>query len=198
MSRGVPDGAASMPITHAVCFAAATDGLVHSQSMLLSIPAMLIHSCHSCPVSPQGPEDYLAVLLARSDCLRHQLPSPANPSSPPAQKLRAWFTHSRNTMAQYFPDYLDRSLRLPAYCAHVEGVLLADLEAMRAVWEATVKSRLGRSAVDSIGFLSFCFYGCFDGLLVELDICLRCLSNGSHRVRRPGAVCVGCQRERRA
>eukprot|EP00878_Enallax_costatus_P019725 GHUV01020818.1.p1 GENE.GHUV01020818.1~~GHUV01020818.1.p1 ORF type:complete len:482 (+),score=163.78 GHUV01020818.1:194-1639(+) len=95
----------------------------------------------------QGPEDYLAVLLARADCLRHQLPTPAGPSSPAAGKLQAWFTHSRSTMTQYFPAYLDRSLSLQAYCAHVEGVLLGDLASMREVWEDTVKGQLGRSAI---------------------------------------------------
>eukprot|EP00878_Enallax_costatus_P036243 GHUV01040642.1.p1 GENE.GHUV01040642.1~~GHUV01040642.1.p1 ORF type:complete len:142 (-),score=28.37 GHUV01040642.1:308-733(-) len=103
--------------------------------------------CCSVPISLQGPEDYLAVLLARADCLRHQLPTPAGPSSPAAGKLQAWLTHSRSTMTQYFPAYLDRSLSLQAYCAHVEGVLLGDLASMREVWEDTVKGQLGRSAI---------------------------------------------------
>ena len=115
-----------------------------------------------CITCPQGPEDYLAVLLARADCLRHQLPTPADPSSAAAGKLRAWFTHSRRTMTQYFPDYVDRSLTLPAYCAHVEGVLLGDLVAMRQVWEDTVKGQLGRSAVCAVALSFFCvWFWCF-------------------------------------
>jgi hypothetical protein len=93
----------------------------------------------------QGPEDYLQVLLARADCLRHQLPSPADPTSEAAARLRAWFARARDTMAQYFADtFVDRTLRLPGYWAHVEGLVLGDLAAMRAVWEETVKGPLGR------------------------------------------------------
>jgi hypothetical protein len=98
----------------------------------------------SCCLLLQGPEDYLSVLLARADCLRHQLPSPADPSSAASGKLRAWFARARDTMAQYFADTVDRSLRLPGYWAHVEGLVLGDLAAMRAVWEETVKGPLGR------------------------------------------------------
>ncbi|KAF6257164.1 hypothetical protein COO60DRAFT_1271527 [Scenedesmus sp. NREL 46B-D3] len=92
----------------------------------------------------QGPEDYLSVLLARADCLRHQLPTPADASSEAASKLRSWFARARDTMAQYFADAVDRSLRLPGYWAHVEGLVLGDCAAMRAVWEETVKGPLGR------------------------------------------------------
>jgi hypothetical protein len=84
------------------------------------------------------------VLLARADCLRHQLPTPAAASIEAAGKLRAWFARARDTMAQYFADAVDRSLRLPGYWAHVEGFVLGDLAAMRAVWEETVKGPLGR------------------------------------------------------
>jgi hypothetical protein len=85
----------------------------------------------------------MSVLLARADCLRHQLTAqPADKEL--AAKVRSWFSRSRDLMGQYFPDLLDRSLRLPAYWAHVEGHLLGDLAAMRAVWEDTVKGPLGR------------------------------------------------------
>lgn len=84
------------------------------------------------------------MLLARADCLRHQLPSPATPTDEAAAKLRTWFRRASVTMARYFPNDLDRSLRLPAYWAHVEGVLLGDLAAMREVWDDTVKGPLGR------------------------------------------------------
>eukprot|EP00775_Hariotina_reticulata_P001716 gene1716-2059_t len=91
----------------------------------------------------QGPEDYMSVLLARADCLRHQLAAQPGDSQL-AAKLRAWLSRSSDLMAQYFPDQLDRSLRLPAYWAQLEGQLLSDLAAMRAVWEDTVKGPLGR------------------------------------------------------
>ncbi|WIA33569.1 hypothetical protein OEZ86_006693 [Tetradesmus obliquus] len=92
----------------------------------------------------QGPEDYLSVLLARADCLRHQLPTAAPAASEAAAQLRAWFARARDTMAQYFADSVDRSLRLPGYWGHVEGAVLGDLAAMRAVWEEAVKGPLGR------------------------------------------------------
>jgi hypothetical protein len=97
----------------------------------------------------------MTVLLARADCLRHQL-LPAAPSGSEAasssgvadaavvSKLRAWFERSTQLMAGSFPDVVDLTLRLPSYWAHVEGVVCRDLEAMRKVWEATTKGHLGK------------------------------------------------------
>lgn len=103
---------------------------------------------HGVHALPQGAEDYLAVLLARADCLRRQLPPEpaAAAASEPAAKLRAWFARCREVLGAFFPDLVDRSLRLPGYAAHVEGRLLGDLGGMRAVWEEAVKGPLGRCA----------------------------------------------------
>jgi hypothetical protein len=96
----------------------------------------------------------MAVLLARADCLRHQLLPPAASTEPPGSsgavdaaalsKLRAWFERSTQLMAGSFPEFVDLSLRLPGYWAHVEGVVCQDLEGMRRVWEATTKGHLGK------------------------------------------------------
>lgn len=95
---------------------------------------------------PQGAEDYMAVLLARADCLRHQLQpgAAAAGSDLAASKLRAWFERGVQLMGSSFPDVVDLTLRLPGYWAHVEGVVCQDLEAMRGVWEATTKGALGK------------------------------------------------------
>lgn len=134
----------------------------------------------------QGPEDHLSVMLARADGLRHQLPSPANPSSPPAVKLRAWFAHCTTTLAQLFPEYLDRSLRLPAYWAAVEGVVLGDLAAMRTVWEETVKGKEGRWVVGNCMLLLSIF-------TVGLTGHLHCASlQASHPPQRPSYPAATC------
>lgn len=100
------------------------------------------------PLLLQGPEDYMAVLLARADCLRHQLQASTGTSSGTGAealgKLRAWFERGTQLMAASFPDVVDLTLRLPGYWAHVEGVVCQDLDAMRAVWENTTKGPLGK------------------------------------------------------
>jgi hypothetical protein len=95
----------------------------------------------------------MEVLLARADFLRHALPPPPAPGapapSPPpaaASVLRAFFPEAAELMGSYFPDYADRSLRLPGYWAHVEAVALGDAAAARAVWEGVLKGPLGRYA----------------------------------------------------
>lgn len=99
----------------------------------------------------------MAVLLARADCLRHQLQqqqqqhtaatAPAGDTATTTTtlaKLRAWFERGMQLMAASFPDVVDLTLRLPGYWAHIEGVLCRDLPGMRAVWEAAVKGPLGK------------------------------------------------------
>lgn len=94
----------------------------------------------------------MAVLLARADCLRHQLPptgsSQSNGSSGSGSntlpKLRAWFERGVQLMGGTFPEVVDLTLRLPGYWAHVEGFVCQDLDAMRAVWEHATKGHLGK------------------------------------------------------
>lgn len=94
----------------------------------------------------------MAVLLARADCLRHQLPPTGSSqsngsggsSSDALPKLRAWFERGVQLMGGTFPEVVDLTLRLPGYWAHVEGFVCQDLDAMRAVWEHSTKGHLGK------------------------------------------------------
>jgi hypothetical protein len=97
------------------------------------------------PPLPQGPEDYLEVVLARADFLRRAAAAPAAPAAA-AGALRALFSSASELMGSYFPDHLDRALRLPAYWAHCEAHALGDAAAARAVWEGVLKGPLGRRA----------------------------------------------------
>eukprot|EP00198_Chlamydomonas_reinhardtii_P004765 XP_001694101.1 predicted protein [Chlamydomonas reinhardtii] len=71
----------------------------------------------------QSAEDYMAVVLARLDALRH-----------------------RALLMSHFPDYVDRSLRLPGYWAACEEHVLGDVAAAREVWEGAIKGGMGRFA----------------------------------------------------
>jgi hypothetical protein len=93
----------------------------------------------------------MEVILARADYLRRALTSdpaaaPAAAASDPAAvaRLRACFSTASDLMAQYFPDYHDRGLRLAGYWAHVEANVVGDAAAARAVWEAVLKGPMGR------------------------------------------------------
>lgn len=95
----------------------------------------------------------MEVLLARADYLRRRATGQSGqseaaqsgaPASEAAACLRVFFRTASDLMAQYFPDYADRSLRLPGYWARVEARVLKDPEAARAVWEGALKGPLGR------------------------------------------------------
>lgn len=98
----------------------------------------------------------MAVLLARADCLRHQIQPTGTSSGNMAAstdsgaaaealgKLRVWFQRGTQLMARCFPEVVDLTLRLPGYWAHIEGVVCQDLDAMRAVWENTTKGPSGK------------------------------------------------------
>ena len=47
-------------------------------------------------------------------------------------------------MQGYFPDYVDRSLRLTSYWADCELLVADDIKAARAVWEDALKTPAGR------------------------------------------------------
>ncbi|KAF5828241.1 hypothetical protein DUNSADRAFT_17991 [Dunaliella salina] len=105
----------------------------------------------------QTVEDYMDVLLAHLDALRHRTASPSSTSADSAsasnssaagtvapEELRAAFAEAAASLAAYWPSYQDRLLRLPSYQAHCEVHVLKDLAAARKVWEDTLKSGLGR------------------------------------------------------
>jgi hypothetical protein len=47
----------------------------------------------------------------------------------------------------YWPDFVDRSLRLTSYWANCEAHLAKDVKAARRVWEDVVKSPAGRCKI---------------------------------------------------
>ena len=113
----------------------------------------------------------MQVLLARAEFLRRAYTAAAgqsgpNPSAPtngstpstsgPAaaaagatsgvtkEQLREHFSRATALMQEYFPDYMDYSLRLAGYWAHVEAQVLGDADAGQQVWEDVIKGPLGR------------------------------------------------------
>lgn len=84
----------------------------------------------------QQPEDYMEVILARLDKLRG-----AGREGAPA--LRKAFQEASALMESYFPDYIDPSLRLPAYWAQCEALVAEDPKAAKGVWENTLKGKGG-------------------------------------------------------
>ena len=57
-----------------------------------------------------------------------------------------WHTAAehKGVLQASWPDWVDRSLQLPAYWAEWEARSAGDLKAARAVWEAAVKGALGK------------------------------------------------------
>ncbi|GFR47944.1 hypothetical protein Agub_g9748 [Astrephomene gubernaculifera] len=101
----------------------------------------------------QNPEDVLSVVLARLDFLRRRAveagataTSTAAASAAACAALREAFQAASELMMSHFPDYLDRSLRLPAYWAHCEEHVAGSVAAAREVWEGAIKGGLGRFA----------------------------------------------------
>jgi hypothetical protein len=105
----------------------------------------------------------MEVLLARADYLRRlaapPTPSPDAPTaaapaaaavdsnglpSSAGQALRAHFAAAVELMGSNFPEYLDRTFRLPGYWAHCEAHVLGDVGAAEGVWEDVLKGPLGR------------------------------------------------------
>lgn len=82
----------------------------------------------------------MEVILARIDGLRYSAVQLQRVGA-----LRDTFQAASQLLASYFPGYLDRSLRLPAYWAHCEAFVAEDVAAARKVWEeVTLKTGLGR------------------------------------------------------
>jgi hypothetical protein len=87
-----------------------------------------------------GPEDHVAVALARADALRRR-----GPAAAPA--LRAAFSEAAALLAAQFPDYHDPQLALTAYWAESEARSgEGGAAASRAVWEAALRTAAGRHA----------------------------------------------------
>lgn len=79
----------------------------------------------------------MEVVLARLDGLRHM-------STDNMQALRQGFQQAAELMQTYFPDYMDRSLRLHAYWADCELHIGKDPAGAEAVWEDVLKGPMAR------------------------------------------------------
>lgn len=95
----------------------------------------------------QTAEDYMEVVLARLDGLRHR-------STDQMQALRQGFQQAAELMQTYFPDYMDRSLRLHAYWADCELHIGKEAAAAEAVWENVLKSPMGRYIEPSVAYVT--------------------------------------------
>ena len=82
----------------------------------------------------QTADDYMEVVLARLDALRHRGPDHI-------QDLRQGFQQAAELMQTYFPDYIDRGHRVHAYWAECEIHLGKDPAAAEAVWEGVLKAQ---------------------------------------------------------
>lgn len=89
----------------------------------------------------QGPEDYMSVILAWLDGLRHRkrIMQEDRPGFIPMSTLREEFSKAIDLMEQYFPDYLDLAFRLPAYWAHCEIAYDNNLDKAREIWSKTLQ-----------------------------------------------------------
>ena len=85
----------------------------------------------------QMAEDYMEVVLARLDGLRHM-------STDSMQALRQGFQQAAELMQTYFPEYLDRSLCLHAYWADCELHIGKDAAGAEAVWEEVLRGPMAR------------------------------------------------------
>lgn len=85
----------------------------------------------------QTAEDYMEVVLARLDGLRHM-------STDSVQALRRGFQQAAELMKTYFPEYLDCSLRLHAYWADCELHIGKNAAGAEAMWEEVLKGPMAR------------------------------------------------------
>ncbi len=95
----------------------------------------------------QTADDYMEVVLARLDALRHR-------GADHAQELKKGFQQAAELMQTYFPDYIDRSLRIHAYWADCEVHVSQDPAAAEAVWESVLKSTAARYVETWIGYIT--------------------------------------------
>ncbi|DBA73744.1 TPA: hypothetical protein ACH3X2_009718 [Trebouxia sp. C0005] len=95
----------------------------------------------------QTADDYMEVVLARLDALRHR-------GADRAQELKQGFQQAAELMQTYFPDYIDRTLRIHAYWADCEMHVGQDPAAAEAVWEGVLKSTAARYVETWIGYIT--------------------------------------------
>lgn len=93
----------------------------------------------------QTADDYMEVVLARLDGLRHR-------GADHLQDLRQGFQQAAELMQTYFPDYTDRTLRIHAYWADCELHMGKDPAAAEAVWEGVLKSTVARYVEAWLGY----------------------------------------------
>ncbi|CAD7704932.1 unnamed protein product [Ostreobium quekettii] len=84
----------------------------------------------------QGVEDYLTVILTRIDRARRLCAGNMD-------KLRQVFSDAAQLLGQYFPQWVDRDLRLVAYWADCELTIGGDVERAREVYEMALKTCAG-------------------------------------------------------
>ncbi|GMH32232.1 hypothetical protein BSKO_00066 [Bryopsis sp. KO-2023] len=88
----------------------------------------------------QGPEEYMTVLLAWLDVVRVLKVSKREEGRPgfvPMEVVRQEFARAMEVMGSYFPEYMDKSHRIPAYWADCEISFGGEdgLERARKIWE---------------------------------------------------------------
>ncbi|KAK9813405.1 hypothetical protein WJX73_006344 [Symbiochloris irregularis] len=87
----------------------------------------------------QSFEEYLDLALARVDALRWKGPEHMD-------ELRRGFQAAQEMIQTYFPDRTDGLLQLCAYWADCELRMSKDVSNARELWEAALKTSLGRSS----------------------------------------------------
>lgn len=95
----------------------------------------------------QTADDYMEVILARLDGLRHNGPQHI-------QVLIQGFQQAAELMQTYFPEYLDRSLRIHGYWADCELHMAKDSAAAEAVWEGVLKSPAARYVESWVAYIT--------------------------------------------
>lgn len=88
------------------------------------------------------PEEYLEYYLTRADGLRRRICVLADETDKQTYlgSLRETFNQAAQFLSTYFPDFMDRSLRLYSYWGQLEASLANDVIAARGVWENLIKS----------------------------------------------------------
>ena len=84
----------------------------------------------------------------------------------------------------YFPDYLDRGLRIHAYWADCEMLLAKDAAAAEAVWEAVLKTAAAKCAESWVGYITMLVSAgnCGEARKVYKRVCGRSLEENGRLV----------------